>query len=102
MLVSIVTAPFRASARPDTLAPVVNEMLVSARMFPVNAVFVPRVAELPTCQNTLHGGPPLIMTDRRVARGRQRAPDLEHEDGAGVAPASSVRVPVSCAADEKQ
>ena len=53
LLVSIVTAPFRAKALPDTLAPVFRVMLVSARIFPANAVPVPRVAELPTCQNTL-------------------------------------------------
>ena len=35
------------------LAPVFSVMLVSARMSPTNAVVVPSVAELPTCQNTL-------------------------------------------------
>jgi len=68
VLVSIVTAPFRASARPDTLAPVVKLMLVSARMFPTKVVVVPTVAELPTCQKTLHGEPPLISrTDELLA-----------------------------------
>ena len=52
--VSVVTAPLRAKALPHSiLAPVFRVMLVSARMFPVNAVVVPRVAELPTCQKTL-------------------------------------------------
>jgi hypothetical protein len=37
-------------------------MLVNARMLPRNDVPVPIVAELPTCQNTLHRGPPLITT----------------------------------------
>ena len=55
VLVSIVTAPFRARALPDTFALVVRVMLVSARIFPMNVVVVPRVAELPTCQKTLHG-----------------------------------------------
>src|SRR2546423_798265 len=54
VFVSIVTAPFRARARPATFAPVVREMLVSARMLPTNDVPVPRVAELPTCQKALH------------------------------------------------
>ena len=50
-LVSIVTAPVCAKALPQViLAPVVRVMLVSARMFPSNLVFVPRVAELPTTQ----------------------------------------------------
>ncbi len=55
VLVSIVTAPFRARALPDTLAPFCRLMLVSARMFPTNVVFVKRSAELPICQNTLQG-----------------------------------------------
>ena len=52
-LVSRVTAPFSAKARPVMVAPVVRVMLVSAMMLPANAVVVPSVAELPTCQNTL-------------------------------------------------
>jgi hypothetical protein len=68
-LVSIVTAPFRARARPGAMfAPVTRVMLVSARIFPWNAVVVPSVAELPTCQNTLQAEPPLIMrTDELLA-----------------------------------
>src|SRR6185295_5579536 len=46
-LLSSVTAPFRAKALPARLAPVFKVMLVSARMFPVKSVRVPRVAELP-------------------------------------------------------
>lgn len=52
-LVSIVTAPVRAKALPDKVVLVVKVMLASARMSPTNAVAVPRVAELPTCQNAL-------------------------------------------------
>ena len=44
-LVSSVTAPFRAKALPHVmLAPEFNVILVSARIFPANAVVVPRVA----------------------------------------------------------
>jgi hypothetical protein len=50
---SIVTAPFRANALPETVASVVRVTLASARMFPMKDVPVPMVAELPTCQNTL-------------------------------------------------
>jgi len=53
MLVSKVTAPFRASALPFKVAPVVNVMSVSARMLPLNVELVPSVAELPTCQKML-------------------------------------------------
>src|ERR1017187_8318806 len=51
-LLSNVTAPFLAKALPQPMvAPVFRVMLLSARIFPRNAVVVPRVAELPTCQN---------------------------------------------------
>jgi hypothetical protein len=60
VLVSRVTAPFLASTRPATVVPVCTDAEVSARMLPTNVVPVPRVAELPTCQNTLHAWAPLI------------------------------------------
>ena len=50
---SIVTAPLRAKIRPLVVAPVVSVMLESAIKLPINAVVVPNVAEVPTCQNTL-------------------------------------------------
>jgi hypothetical protein len=68
LFVSIVTAPFRARALPDTFAPVVRLMLSRAKTLPTNSVSVPRVAELPTCQNTLQSDPPLITrTDELLA-----------------------------------
>jgi hypothetical protein len=36
------------------VAPVCAVMLVSAMTVPTNVVVVPSVAELPTCQKTLH------------------------------------------------
>jgi hypothetical protein len=58
-LLSIVTAPpppgsSPARALPATFASVRRLMLVNARILPMNEVVVPRVAELPTCQKTLH------------------------------------------------
>jgi len=53
VLLSSVTAPFLASNRPSTVAPVVAAIDVRARMFPLNVELVPSVAELPTCQKTL-------------------------------------------------
>ena len=68
LLLSSVTAPFCAKVLPDTVALVFNVMLVSARMFPMNEVVVPRVAELPTCQNTLQPEALLItFTDELLA-----------------------------------
>ncbi len=62
VLVSMVTAPVRAKTRPLTLTPVVSVSLARASRLPWNIVPVPSVAELPTCQNTLHAEAPLIRT----------------------------------------
>ncbi len=59
--VSRVTAPLRASARPSMVTPVVTVMDASARMVPRKVENVPSVAELPTCQKTLHDVPALMM-----------------------------------------
>ncbi len=61
LLVSNVTAPVCARAPPFKVAPVFRVMLAYARIFPVNTVFVPRVAELPTCHHTSHGSPPTTL-----------------------------------------
>jgi hypothetical protein len=58
--VSRLTWPLRASTRPFTVVPVCTEIEVNAMMVPTKVVLVPSVAELPTCQNTLHGEAPLI------------------------------------------
>ncbi len=60
VFVSRVTAPLIANRRPSTVASVVAVMSVSANRFPRNTELVPRVAELPTCQKTLHACVPLI------------------------------------------
>jgi hypothetical protein len=44
------TWPLRASMRPWTVAALFSEIDVSAIRLPLNAVVVPSVAELPTCQ----------------------------------------------------
>ena len=63
LLVSNVTAPFRASALPFSVAPLVNVMEARAITFPVIVVPVPSVAELPTCQKTfLAWAPPMRLT----------------------------------------
>ena|SRR5580692_3414058 len=54
VLASMVTAPLMARARPLIVAPVFNVIDVVAMIVPAKLVVVPRVAELPTCQNTLH------------------------------------------------
>jgi hypothetical protein len=62
VLVSSVTEPFCARSLPWTVAPVMRVMLVSAKTFPTKLVVEPSVAELPTCQKTLHGAAPFIST----------------------------------------
>src|SRR5439155_12512345 len=62
LLASIVTAPLSAKVLPNTLAPVFRVMLASARIFPENSVFAPRVAELPTAHHTLVAVAPPTMT----------------------------------------
>jgi hypothetical protein len=63
VFVSSVTAPFRAITRPTTVAPVSSVADVNERMVPANTVLVPRVVELPTCQNTLQAwAPPVSWT----------------------------------------
>ncbi len=61
-----VTAPVSAKTRPVTLTPVVTVSLIFARMDPSKAVFVPRVAELPTCQNTFPAVAPLARTTEEL------------------------------------
>ncbi len=58
VLWSRVTAPLRASRRPRTVALVWALIEVRARIVPTKVEFVPRVAELPTCQKTLHAAAP--------------------------------------------
>ncbi len=58
VLSSMVTAPPSARTRPFTVAPVFSVIDVVARIDPAKLVVVPRVAELPTCQNTLHACAP--------------------------------------------
>jgi hypothetical protein len=58
VLLSNVTAPPRAKTRPLTVAPVSSVIDVVAMIVPAKFVVVPNVAELPTCQNTLHACAP--------------------------------------------
>jgi hypothetical protein len=61
-LLSNVTEAFLAKARPSTVALVLRVIAVKARMLPTKEVLVPRVADEPTCQNTLHACAPPVRT----------------------------------------
>jgi len=95
VLVSSVTAPFRASTRPSRVAPVVRVMLVRAMTVPRKLEPVPRVAELPTCQKTLHDWAPLIRITWLADAVVSVEPAWKTKTAFGSPPAFSVSVPVS-------
>src|SRR5689334_12046382 len=84
------------------LAPVFKLMLVSARMFPANAVVVPRVAELPTCQNTASPCPPFAKLTAALLAVVSALAIWNRKTELGLPRALRVRVPVNCADEEKQ
>ena len=94
VLVSIVTAPFRASRRPSTVAPVVAVIDVNARTLPIRWEPVPSVAELVSCQKTLHAVPPPRTTTELFDAVIRVAPDWKMNTAAGSPRVSSVNVPV--------
>src|SRR5487761_2640727 len=93
-LLSIVTAPVRAKALPFALALVFKVMLSCARILPANVVPVPRVAELPICQNTLQLWPLLITPTVELLAVVSVLPILKIKTASGSPWASRVRVPV--------
>jgi hypothetical protein len=95
VLESKVTAPFRAKARPSTVAVVFSVIDVKARMFPLKVVFVPRVAELPTCQKTLHASAPLIRATVLADAVVNVLPIWKMKTALGSPWASRVTVPVN-------
>lgn len=103
VLLSMVTAPFRASARPSSsVARVFSVMLVRARMFPWNRVSVPSVAELPTYQYTSHASALLMVTTEALLALMSVLPIWKTKSASGFPCASSVNVPVRNAEDEKK
>jgi hypothetical protein len=91
---SSVTAPFRANNRPWTVAFVFAVIDVKARMVPRNVVPTPRVAELPTCQKTLHGCAPLISSTLLLGAVMSVDPAWKTKIALGSPWASSVSAPV--------
>ena len=106
VLASSVTAPLRAKALPSVIvAPVSIVMLVYARICPSNAVVVPSVAELPTCQNILQPGvaePALIVTTEELVAVVSVVPIWKINCAAELPWSLRVSVPVSPAEDENE
>src|SRR6185369_5561522 len=67
-LLSRVTEPVWAKARPMRRAWVCRVIEVAAKMFPASAVLLPRVAELTSRHHTLHGLPPTTLAVPEVIR----------------------------------
>jgi hypothetical protein len=93
-----VTAPVWARRRPSTLAPVFSVTDVSARMVPTNDVVVPRVAELPTCQKTLHACAPPSRTTELLEAVMRVDPAWKMKTEFGSPPPFNVTVPFSAKA----
>ncbi len=90
---SMVTAPWRARARPSRVVPVFRVMEVRAMMVPSKAELVPRVAELPTCQKMLQGSAPLMREIELPGAVTRVEPAWKIQKASGSPAASSVRVP---------
>jgi hypothetical protein len=96
VLASNVTEPVSAQAAPQVIvAPVSSVTLASARMSPVNDAAVPRVAELPTLQNTLPPCAPLISVTVEALAVVSVLPMLMMKTALGLPRALSVRLPVN-------
>ena len=102
VLVSMVTAPVNAMARPHRiLAVVFIVMLVRARILPANEVLVPKVAELPICQNTVSSKTGTTKLTAELLAVVRALPIWKTNIAFGLLRLFSVNVPVSCADDEK-
>ena len=95
---SIVTAAVRASARPRTVTELFTVTEARARIVPTKVDPTPSVAELPTCQNTLHSwAPPMSVIVLPVAVVRLEFVWKMKTDVGSPAP-SSTKGPVSWSA----
>ena len=94
VLVSSVTAPFRANSCPCTVAPVLAVIEVKAKMCPTKWEFVPRVAELPTFQKIRQYRARLRSLTLLFDAVMSVEAVLNTKTALGSPSASSVRVPV--------
>ena len=94
VLLSRVTAPVWARARPFTVAPEVTVIEVEAMIVPANVDPVASVAELVTCQKTLQGLAPLMSATRLDDDVINVEVALKIQTELGSFWPSSVRVPV--------
>ena len=69
-------------------------------MLPANLLPLPMVAELPTCQYTSQAWPPLIIVTVELVVVVSVLPIWKTNTASASPWASSVRAPLSCAADD--
>jgi hypothetical protein len=100
-LSSSVTAPFLASSRPFTVAPVFAVMLLKASTEPAKAALVPIVAELVTCQNTHPAWAPFVRTMLAELATFSAEPAWKMKTEAELPPPSRVRAPERSMVDEE-
>jgi hypothetical protein len=99
VFVSKVTAPFNAYNPPFEVTPVVTVMDARATTFPCKAEYVPRVAELPTCQKTLQALAPFTNKTSEYEAVVRVDPIWKTHTLLGSACPSSVRIPVNSVSD---
>jgi hypothetical protein len=98
-LLSKVTAPVSASARPGSIvARVCMATLAYAMIVPTNALSVPIVAELPTIQKTPQP-PPLVIETRELLMAVRALTILKMKTALGSPELFKVMVPVSTSSD---
>lgn len=99
VLESSVTAPLRANTLPRSVAPVSSVAEVSAMIVPTKLLVVPRVAELPTCQKTLHACAPFSSTTLLPEAEIKVEPAWKIKTASASPPPFRVTDPVSAMAD---
>src|SRR5579859_191384 len=92
-LESRVTAPFWASNRPTTVAPVLSVMEVTAKIEPWRTELTPIVAELPTAQKTFTACAPLIRTTLRGVTTVRAEPTMKTNTAPGLPWPSRIKSP---------
>ncbi|KAF4621643.1 hypothetical protein G7Y89_g14507 [Cudoniella acicularis] len=97
VFVSIVRVPPRANKPPLLLAPPSAVTETCARIVPANAMLIPKVADVPTCQKTLQGKPPPESITAEPTEVTKVEPIWKYQASVGDPVPASIKVPVSCA-----
>lgn len=94
---SIVTVAPRANAPPFNTAAAPNVIEAPARIFPERELLAPSVAEVPTCQKTLHGRPPPVIRTLEPAAVMRVVPVWKYHASLAEPVPARVKIPVMAA-----